>query len=265
MEEAQSSSNALEAGANTRANSPNTLRPPPVVNHESMVAMGWDHVNPCTSQTAFSEVDFDTVAEEVNGSDILMKSTILVDTEPLLWEMLAVLHETLTLPLMEPSLYMDGEGGPHYGKGGSPYPWQIYVKPANVVYIIDVLTMGSLAFSSRHPTLELSLRNILESDRLMKGFWDVWKDSEMLLGHGVELSADSVIDLQLFEVASSTEIEHCMNFGSAVAQMASLGQEELRAFGTPKTLERKFFGPAISQFFGNDLYFPNSSPIAQQM
>lgn len=134
-----------------------------------------------------SYTTLDTASETISSDDIpnpsqpdpihnnlfVTKLPILVDTEAKMLEMLEVIEECPDQPTIElsgPSLYMDGEGGEIYGKGGYLYLWQVYVEPADMVFIIDILTMGDSAFSTRHPKIGVSFRDILESDRLIKAF-----------------------------------------------------------------------------------------------
>lgn len=175
------------------------------------------------------------------------KPAIIVDEIYGLWDMLEVISECPNQPTMTlagPFLYMDGEGGAEgYGKGGTLYLWQIYVVPWDEVFVIDIYTMGSSAFTTRYPALNISLRDFLQSGRLFKGLWDPRKDSEMLSDNGVKLHTESIVDLQLMEVAARPDdicVESFLSYRNAVCQFAGLRNDERHEF-----LEAKGAGSCI--------------------
>lgn len=81
----------------------------------------------------------------------------------------------------------------------------VLVEPAAAaaggLYIIDVLTLGNLAFTSPATNGGKTLKSILEDPSITKCFWDVRNDADALFAlHGVGLAG--VVDIQLLENAS---------------------------------------------------------------
>lgn len=79
---------------------------------------------------------------------------------------------------------------------------QIYAATLNHVYLIDVHTLGSDAFTTKSFESEgQTLKQILESPSIPKVFFDVRNDSDALFAH-FNVGLQGVIDLQLMEIAS---------------------------------------------------------------
>ncbi|KAM7219406.1 hypothetical protein V8F06_005140 [Rhypophila decipiens] len=124
-------------------------------------------------------------------------------------------------------LYIDLEGQ-NLSREGTLSLMTVFVLPLKVTYLIDIYTLGSLAFTtpvaapadgdSKVPTAindkaidsndgvesdasPLTLKSILEDPTLPKYFWDVRNDADALWSHH-QVRLAGVIDVQLFENAS---------------------------------------------------------------
>ena len=99
-----------------------------------------------------------------------------------------------------PALFFDLEGN-NLCRHGTVSILQMLVKPQQHVYLIDILTLGSQAFTTSGSESSLTLKAILESSAIPKVFFDVRNDSDALYGHfGIHLT--NVEDLQLMELAT---------------------------------------------------------------
>ncbi|KAK7733121.1 hypothetical protein SLS53_008309 [Cytospora paraplurivora] len=99
------------------------------------------------------------------------------------------------------TLYVDLEGN-NLGRHGTITLVSILVYPLKLTRLIDVLTLGSLAFSTSASDGR-TLKSILEDPNFTKCFWDARHDADALWAlHQVRLAG--VIDIQLLENASRT-------------------------------------------------------------
>ncbi|KAM7201160.1 Ribonuclease H-like domain containing protein [Rhypophila sp. PSN 637] len=119
-------------------------------------------------------------------------------------------------------LYIDLEGQ-NLSREGTLSLMTVFVLPLNVTYLIDIYTLGSLAFttsaaapnddgskvttadqenaSNGEDTSPMTLKSLLEDPTVPKYFWDVRNDADALWSHH-KVRLAGVIDVQLFENAS---------------------------------------------------------------
>jgi exonuclease 3'-5' domain-containing protein 1 len=89
----------------------------------------------------------------------------------------------------------------YLGRHGTLSILSLYLSTTHHVYLIDIHTLGTHAFTTRHPTNSLSLKTILESAITPKVFFDLRNDSDALYSlHQTSLAG--VHDLQLMELAT---------------------------------------------------------------
>lgn len=122
--------------------------------------------------------------------------SIFVDSR----EGIADLVEKLrNLPTSPPSLYLDIEGI-NLCRYGTVSIIQIYDSTKKLTYLVDIHTLQKMAFST--PGVSgTTLKDILESEKIPKVFFDVRNDSDALYTHfGIEL--DGIEDVQLMELAT---------------------------------------------------------------
>ncbi|THW24332.1 hypothetical protein D6D24_00102 [Aureobasidium pullulans] len=120
-------------------------------------------------------------------------STTLIDSEE---GVRHLIEEIESSSLQSPFLFMDLEGI-YLGRLGSISILQLLVPPNPIVRLLDVHVLQRLAFETKSTT-GTTFKDILESDRYPKIFFDLRNDSDALYSHfGIRLQ--SVIDIQLLE------------------------------------------------------------------
>jgi exonuclease 3'-5' domain-containing protein 1 len=125
---------------------------------------------------------------------------IIVDSEPKLISLLDKLSsiQPPTTPLSPPSLYLDIEGQ-NLGRHGKISILSVFIYPGNEVYLIDVHTLQDNAFTTTNEQGS-SLKSVLESSEVPKGFFDIRNDSDALFSlFGIKVAG--IHDLQLMELA----------------------------------------------------------------
>ena len=125
-----------------------------------------------------------------------MASTMISTTEAIA-DMLITLT---TLPTSPPSLFLDLEGV-HLSREGSISIMQIFTKPNNHVYLIDIHTLGAAAFTTPAIASGTTLKTLLEDNTVPKVFFDVRNDSDALFFH-YQIELRGVEDVQLMENAT---------------------------------------------------------------
>jgi len=100
-----------------------------------------------------------------------------------------------------PSLYVDLEGI-NLSREGSISILQIYVAPKKRTYLVDIHTLGSVAFDTADERGH-TLRSVLQSPSIPKVFFDVRNDSDALFSH-FKIDLAGVVDLQVMEFATRT-------------------------------------------------------------
>lgn len=124
-------------------------------------------------------------------------SSILVDSTLSLQELLSSIEN---LPTSPPCLYVDLEGV-RLSRHGTISLLTIFVEPLNKVYLVDIHTMKSAAFTTALSSTGTTLKSILELPTITKVFFDVRNDSDALYAHfGIHLQG--IQDVQLMENAS---------------------------------------------------------------
>ncbi|THZ14826.1 hypothetical protein D6C91_07107 [Aureobasidium pullulans] len=120
-------------------------------------------------------------------------STILIDSEE---GVRHLIEEIESSSLQPPFLFMDLEGI-YLGRLGSIAILQLLVPPSPIVRLLDVHVLQKSAFETKSST-GTTFKDILESDRYPKAFFDLRNDSDALYSHfGIRLQ--SIIDIQLLE------------------------------------------------------------------
>lgn len=149
-----------------------------------------------------------------------------------------------------PSLYIDLEGV-NLCRHGTISLLTVYVLPLGHVYLIDVHTLASLAFTTPCPCTGATLGSLLASPTVPKAFFDVRNDSDALFAHyGVRLAA--VEDVQLMENAGRTGrhrlsgLERCVesHLGPGTGT-GLLSEKEHRAWCAVKDEGKKLFAPEL--------------------
>lgn len=100
------------------------------------------------------------------------------------------------------TLYLDFEGN-NLSRNGTISIITILIYPQNTVHLIDILTLGEIAFTTCSSTggKGKTLKSIFEDPDITKFFWDVRNDADALWAH-YRVGLAGVIDIQLLENAS---------------------------------------------------------------
>ncbi|KAG5815044.1 hypothetical protein H9Q71_002937 [Fusarium xylarioides] len=111
-----------------------------------------------------------------------------------------ILHDLNNIPKFKPRLFITLEGK-YIGHETRISIMQIYNAMSHHVYLIDVYWLSAMTFwrVNRHMT---SLKSILESEDIIKVFFDVKQSSDALYSE-FKIKLAGVHDLQLMELATS--------------------------------------------------------------
>ncbi|POS68598.1 3'-5' exonuclease [Diaporthe helianthi] len=125
---------------------------------------------------------------------------IIVDSKPKLVSLLDKLS-AIRPPaglFVPPSIYCDIEGQ-NLGRHGTISILSLFLYPDNTAYLIDVHTLQHDAFTTANDS-STTLKGILESSEVPKGFFDIRNDSDALFSlFGIKVAC--IHDIQLLELA----------------------------------------------------------------
>ncbi|RVD81593.1 uncharacterized protein DFL_009450 [Arthrobotrys flagrans] len=100
-----------------------------------------------------------------------------------------------------PSIYIDLEGV-DLCRSGSISILQLFISTIPHIYIIDIHTLGNVAFTTPSSTdASVTLKSILEDPSIPVVFYDIRSDNDALYHH-FNIHISNVIDLQLYELAT---------------------------------------------------------------
>lgn len=149
-----------------------------------------------------------------------------------------------------PSLYVDREGN-NLSRHGTLSIVTILVQPQSQTYLIDVTTLGRIAFTTE-ATNGLTLKAILESPDIIKVFFDIRNDSDALYSlHDIHVQ--DIEDLQLFELAARKYDTRCVNgLAKCIERDMALPYSETQQWQLKKNEGRRLFAPELG---GSYAYF----------
>ena len=166
-------------------------------------------------------------------------SSLIVDT---IEKMHDYIEKIVGSSLENPFLFVNLEEA-NLSRHGSIDIMQVLIPPQQLVYLIDVSAMKEQAFETQSPSGGPTLKNILESDKYPKVFFDVRNDSDALYSHyGIDLQC--VVDVQLLEFASRPRKSAFLNgLGKCISYYCSLTSTERRRSDSIKLAGLKLFAP----------------------
>lgn len=140
-----------------------------------------------------------------------------------------------------PALYIDLEGN-NLSRDGTLSLVTIFVDAEDKVYLIDVTVLKNAAFDTESPDGH-TLKDILESEHIIKVFFDIRNDSDALFAlHGVRV--DGIHDLQLMELASRDFSKRCINgLAKCIERDSGLNYSDRTAWRLAKDVGRDLFAP----------------------
>lgn len=163
----------------------------------------------------------------------------------------SALQEFLTnLPLPKagpPCLYVDLEGN-DLSRQGTLSLLTVLVVPRNTVHLVDVTTLGQAAFGTADVNGQ-TLQSVLESEDIIKVFFDIRNDSDALYSHfGIRVAG--IQDVQLMELAGRSGSKRLINgLSKCIEYESSMGYEKKREWREVKNRGRRLFAPELGGSF----------------
>lgn len=145
-------------------------------------------------------------------------SYTIVDTEDQIRQLITDMEEC---PIQPCFLYVDLEGT-QLCRHGTVSIMQILIAPDSKVRLVDVYTLQAKIFETAAAS-GTTLKDILQSQRYPKAFYDVRRDSDALYNlYGVKLNC--VVDIQVLEFATRTSQGRFLSgLGKSIERDAGLG------------------------------------------
>ncbi|RGP78639.1 3 -5 exonuclease [Fusarium longipes] len=163
---------------------------------------------------------------------------VFIDDVPAVAQLVDLLGEC---PTGQPSIFIDLEGV-NLSRHGTVSITQVYYMPTKCTYLIDVYTLGDKCFSTPGSNGR-TLRDILESDNILKVFFDVRNDSDALYGR-YRIKLAGIHDLQLMELATRSFSRRCVNgLSKCIDRDASLSAQEKSDWARVKEAGLRLFAP----------------------
>jgi exonuclease 3'-5' domain-containing protein 1 len=143
----------------------------------------------------------------------------------------------------EPSLYVDLEGN-NLSRKGTLSLITILVEPRHTFHLVDVTGLGKQAFQIAGSDQQ-TLRSILESQEILKVFFDIRNDSDALFGlFGIRVGG--IEDVQLMELASRSFPKRYINgLAKCIERDSTLSFSEKREWKASKERGHKLFDPNL--------------------
>ncbi|THW06449.1 hypothetical protein D6D26_01543 [Aureobasidium pullulans] len=165
--------------------------------------------------------------------------TTLIDSENGVRDLI---EEIESSSLQPPLLFMDLEGI-YLGRLGSLSILQVLVPPSPIVRLLDVHVLQKSAFETKSSTAT-TFKDILESEKYPKVFFDLRNDSDALYSH-FDVHLKSVIDIQLLEFGTrSVPGRFLKGLAKSISEDGGLGYHKAREWQAGKDAGYKLFDPA---------------------
>lgn len=162
-------------------------------------------------------------------------------------------------PVQPPFLFLDLEGI-NLSRHGSISILQILIPTTESVFIIDVHTLKGKVFETPSHS-GLKLKEVLESNKIPKVFFDVRNDSDALYAH-FQISLQCVIDIQLLEFATRLYPgKYLRGLSKCIQEEAGLNWTEQRQWQLVKDAGVKLFAPEKGGTYG----IFNTRPLPQAL
>jgi exonuclease 3'-5' domain-containing protein 1 len=149
------------------------------------------------------------------------------------------------------SLFADLEGKDLGSYDGDVRLMSIYHKLSRHTYLVGVSELGEAAFNTKSKD-NLSLRDILESRSIVKGFWDARNDAAGLYREfGIKLNSSGVIDIQLV-ICKAKSFKHELNrprLDKAIRMFCNISNEISSRMHNTKTAGKRMWNPATGGSF----------------
>ena len=173
-------------------------------------------------------------------------------------EIVSLLNDIENQPTNPPSLYLDIEGV-NLSRHGSISIVQLFNVPQNHVFLIDIFVLQQAAFTTPNRS-GITLRSVLESEKIPKVFFDVRNDSDALFAH-FNIFLRGCHDVQLLKAANQSWVKRLAGLGQCIKQDAQLSSDVLKDWQMVKAKGRKLF----STENGGSYEVFNVRPLAQDV
>ncbi|KAK6507208.1 hypothetical protein TWF481_005658 [Arthrobotrys musiformis] len=149
-------------------------------------------------------------------------------------------------PNSTPSIFIDLEGV-DLCRHGSISILQLFISTIPHIYIIDIHTLGNIAYTTPSSTdPSVTLKGILEDPSIPVVFYDIRSDNDALYHH-FSISISNVIDLQLYELATREGFMNHRRFlhglSKAIMANANLTLSEAARMERVKQMGVRLFAP----------------------
>ena len=166
--------------------------------------------------------------------------TIIVDSVALLQ---SVIEEVGNLRTDTPTLFIDLEGV-QLSRHGSVSIMSIYATPRKRIYLIDIYRLGGDAFSTVTSDGS-SLKSVLESSVILKGFFDVRHDSNALFSH-YGICVAGIRDVQLMELGTRKGPKtYLASLAACVEKDSTISTSKKKEWETTKRNTKRLYDPAV--------------------
>jgi exonuclease 3'-5' domain-containing protein 1 len=184
----------------------------------------------------------------VNPFDILPNPEVAaVDTRAGIAQLVDSIYEAQQVTAScTPLLYMDCEGF-GLGRNGSITLLQLYIPMQEMVYIVDVQTLGAETFSTSDTKNTANLKVLLEASTPVKVMWDCRADSDALYAH-YNVALNGVIDAQLAENATNPKSQSnrtVIELLTCVEKRLNLSAGKIITFSETKAMGRDAMNEGI--------------------
>ncbi|KAK0368155.1 hypothetical protein CLIM01_14488 [Colletotrichum limetticola] len=198
-----------------------------------------------------------SAVKEKNGVVLDYNSVLfMVDSAESMSNLLTLIQN---LPLGLPSLFLDLEGV-SLSRNGSISLITVFVLPRSHIYLVDIHTMQSTAFSTA--VGGTTFKHILESPDITKVFFDVRNDSDALFHH-FQVKLSGIEDVQLMENAARPggQRRYLNGLDKCIASYAPLSPEEKARWKAAKEAGLNLFHPRRGGSYEVFNSRPMSTPI----
>jgi exonuclease 3'-5' domain-containing protein 1 len=196
----------------------------------------------------------------IDGSNSILQNLPLtiVDNMKKVATMVDTLH---SLPIDTPHIAVDIEGK-DLGRYGKVYIVIVHDCKQNWTYLVDIVTLCHRAFitpGKRNP--KVTLQTILEAAAIPKLLWDIRSDSEGLY-HGFEIKCDGIVDVQLVQLATSSQRRYRNGLDKVIGWQANfMTDEEKKAWQNTKNVGKALWCPKRGGTFAAFTERPMPRPI----
>ena len=160
-----------------------------------------------------------------------------IDSVP---DIVLMLDALENLPTQPPSLYCDVEGV-NLSRNGTISIIQIYAKPLDRIYLVDVHCLKEAVFHTPS-TVGTTLKSVFEDNSIPKVFFDDRNDSENLRSQ-FKIRLQGVHDLQVMEASMRHGKHRSKGLADCIKQDARISSEDMMQWERVKNAGQELSNP----------------------